>query len=112
MRQFSEQKIPKLCFRYGMVFAPDRVSHQPFVSRRIHLQLGCALTDRRMSGNSGLNLSELYSVATELYLIVQPTKIFEQARLWTTHQIARLVHPRVRLKRKGVREKPLLCKLW
>ena len=64
-----------------------------------------------MISNSGFNLSELNSITSELYLIVQSPKVFEYPKLATAHEIAGPVHQFARLLGERVREKPLLREL-
>src|SRR4051794_6521427 len=67
--------------------------------------------DSRMFSESRFNLSEFDSVAVKLYLIVQPSQVFEDTRFTAARQIAGSVNTCTRLRRKRIGEKPLLSKL-
>ena len=82
---------------------PDDVGHQLFLPRSVLVDENAALPDGGVPRERALDFAELDPHALDLDLIVTATPERERAILAKQPQIARAVHARARLPRKGIR---------
>src|ERR1700722_8714395 len=83
------------------------ISHQPFIPSRIFPRHNHRIAQPGILLQPGLYLPQLNAEATNLYLKIVPPQKLNVAVRQISPQIARLVHPRTRLRCKRIRQEPL-----